>query len=429
MARVLKGKYFADRDFLGAELGSNPSYTWRSIWEAKDVILLGARRRIGDGWSTKVWLDPWIPNTQSRRVLSPRHHNNASMKVADLMTNDRTSWDDELLRGMFLPFEQDRIKAIRICDAQAVDDWCWDHTKDGQYSVKTAYHLLTGGEDAAEQSDWARSKWMWKVEVRAERVREWVEGVLREGSEEERMVFSLTCWAIWECRNAAIFEGRGRFCEVVTRRVYDMLREINDTLGGRKGVGEAASSTRNARSVELDVGLGGREGGSAGGGRWRRPGEGVVKINTDAGVIEGVGTGLGVVARTHGDSFAWAVTMQERLTFDVKRAEAEAIFLGMKEVRSRGHTRIIVESDCWSVIKDLQDKKKGRADIFRIYDDILSLCNSFISLVFSFVRRESNCVAHLVAHSSPWIVGRRFWSDEAPQHIVEAISNDINNMI
>ncbi|XP_074298496.1 uncharacterized protein LOC141629381 [Silene latifolia] len=387
MARVLKGKYFADRDFLGAELGSNPSYTWRSIWEAKDVILLGARRRIGDGWITKVWLDPWIPNTQSRRVLSPRHDNDASMKVADLMTNDRTSWDDELLRGMFLPFEQDRIKAIRICDAQAVDDWCWDHTKDGQYSVKTAYHLLTGREDAAEQSDWARSKWLWKViwrtpviprvkifmwqmchdalptrhniarrldlrdeecqfcsfnsetclhifkgcgwvtgvwegvglmeqvEVRAERMREWVEGVLREGSEEERMVFSLTCWAIWECRNAAIFEGRGRFCEVVTRRVYDMLREINDTLGGRKGVGEAASSTRNARSVELDVGLGGREGGSAGGGRWRGPGEGVVKINTDAGVIEGVGTGLGVVARTHGGSFAWACDDAGTLNF------------------------------------------------------------------------------------------------------------------
>ncbi|XP_074313416.1 uncharacterized protein LOC141648587 [Silene latifolia] len=190
----------------------------------------------------------------------------------------------------------------------------------------------------------------------------------------------------------------------------------------------AAVSTRDVRRPELDDGLRRREGGTVGGGCWRGPGEGVVKINTDAGVIEGVGTGMGVVARTHGGLFAWAVTLQERSILDVKRAEAEAIFIGMKEARSRGHARIIVESDCLAVIKDLQDKKKGRADIFRIYDDILSLCNSFTSVVFSFVRRESNCVAHLVAHSSPWIVGRRFWSDVAPQHIVEAISNDIINM-
>ncbi|XP_074293729.1 uncharacterized protein LOC141620871 [Silene latifolia] len=31
MARVLKGKYFGDRSFVDAELGHNPSYTWRRI--------------------------------------------------------------------------------------------------------------------------------------------------------------------------------------------------------------------------------------------------------------------------------------------------------------------------------------------------------------------------------------------------------------
>lgn len=36
-------------DFLGASLGDNPSYVWRSILEAKAAIKQGCTRRIGDG--------------------------------------------------------------------------------------------------------------------------------------------------------------------------------------------------------------------------------------------------------------------------------------------------------------------------------------------------------------------------------------------
>ncbi|XP_074315698.1 putative mitochondrial protein AtMg00310 [Silene latifolia] len=58
MVRVLGGKYFPNRSFMKAELGSNPSYTWRGILEAREVLMKGLRRRIGNGLSTKVWQDP-----------------------------------------------------------------------------------------------------------------------------------------------------------------------------------------------------------------------------------------------------------------------------------------------------------------------------------------------------------------------------------
>ena len=35
VSRILKAKYFANGDFMNAQLGSNPSYTWRSILERK----------------------------------------------------------------------------------------------------------------------------------------------------------------------------------------------------------------------------------------------------------------------------------------------------------------------------------------------------------------------------------------------------------
>ncbi|XP_074301200.1 uncharacterized protein LOC141632558 [Silene latifolia] len=57
------GKYFANGSFMAATLGTTPSFTWRGILEAREVLKLGARKRIGDGLSTLVWLDPWIPGT------------------------------------------------------------------------------------------------------------------------------------------------------------------------------------------------------------------------------------------------------------------------------------------------------------------------------------------------------------------------------
>jgi len=36
--RVLKARYFLDSDFLGAKLGSHPSYAWRSVLAAQNII-------------------------------------------------------------------------------------------------------------------------------------------------------------------------------------------------------------------------------------------------------------------------------------------------------------------------------------------------------------------------------------------------------
>ena len=47
--QILKAKYYPYSSFMTAELGSNPSYTWRGIWEARWVLRRGVRWRVGDG--------------------------------------------------------------------------------------------------------------------------------------------------------------------------------------------------------------------------------------------------------------------------------------------------------------------------------------------------------------------------------------------
>lgn len=41
--RVIKARYFPRREFLLVELGSHPSYAWRSIMVVKSLVQLGYR--------------------------------------------------------------------------------------------------------------------------------------------------------------------------------------------------------------------------------------------------------------------------------------------------------------------------------------------------------------------------------------------------
>ncbi|KAL0433543.1 UNVERIFIED_CONTAM: hypothetical protein Slati_2688600 [Sesamum latifolium] len=46
---VIGQKYFPGATFFEARLGASPSYTWRSIWDSRDILAAGIRWKIGDG--------------------------------------------------------------------------------------------------------------------------------------------------------------------------------------------------------------------------------------------------------------------------------------------------------------------------------------------------------------------------------------------
>lgn len=58
VARLYKAKYYATCDFLQAKLGHNPSFIWRSILEAKNLLMASARWRVGNGKSIKILDQP-----------------------------------------------------------------------------------------------------------------------------------------------------------------------------------------------------------------------------------------------------------------------------------------------------------------------------------------------------------------------------------
>ena len=52
--RVYKSRYFTNCSFMDVEIGSNPSYVWRSLLTARDLIKEGSKWQVGDGRYIKV---------------------------------------------------------------------------------------------------------------------------------------------------------------------------------------------------------------------------------------------------------------------------------------------------------------------------------------------------------------------------------------
>jgi hypothetical protein len=60
-ARVLKSKYFPQSNLLDMAPAGDASTTWRAIEYGLELLKVGAIKRIGDGESTHIWRDNWIP--------------------------------------------------------------------------------------------------------------------------------------------------------------------------------------------------------------------------------------------------------------------------------------------------------------------------------------------------------------------------------
>jgi len=62
LSTCLKGRYFPRNSFLQASLGFNPSYTWRSILQARQEVIdhVGVWR-VGNGHDIHIWNDKWLP--------------------------------------------------------------------------------------------------------------------------------------------------------------------------------------------------------------------------------------------------------------------------------------------------------------------------------------------------------------------------------
>lgn len=139
-AQILKAKYFPHDHVLDARLGPSPSYVWRSIWSSKSLLQEGLLWRVSNGSHIKVWSDPWLQDSTSRYATSPCAAGNENMIVSDL--RDLTgAWDMQKIQELFNDRDVDLIRRIPLTSTPCQDIRTWAYTKDGNFSVTTAYMI------------------------------------------------------------------------------------------------------------------------------------------------------------------------------------------------------------------------------------------------------------------------------------------------
>ncbi|KAF7843717.1 pentatricopeptide repeat-containing protein [Senna tora] len=112
----------------------------------KPLLAKGLRRSIGDGRTTRVWEDPWVPSDMPMVLAQPSSTMVVVDKVSDLLTTDGGEWDVEKIRGLFNEEVCNQIISIPPDREQGGDRWVWEHDNKGVYSVKTGYRAAMSEE-------------------------------------------------------------------------------------------------------------------------------------------------------------------------------------------------------------------------------------------------------------------------------------------
>ena len=69
-------------------MGRNPSYVWRSVVAARDIIDKGLRWNVGNGKKVNIWNDRCLPTVDSFKRVSPRNQEVRLEKVEQLIDFD-----------------------------------------------------------------------------------------------------------------------------------------------------------------------------------------------------------------------------------------------------------------------------------------------------------------------------------------------------
>ena len=140
--KVFSPKFFPSGNILDALEKTRGSFAWRSIMQAKKLILAGTSWRVGNGQKILIKDSNWLPEEGHHRIISPLLDFPHDAKVADLIKGSPPEWDTEKIRGSFLPYDADAILQIPLSYRSPPNKLIWHATKNGKFSVRSGYHLL-----------------------------------------------------------------------------------------------------------------------------------------------------------------------------------------------------------------------------------------------------------------------------------------------
>ncbi|GMI66103.1 hypothetical protein HRI_000279600 [Hibiscus trionum] len=481
ISKVLKGRYYPTSNFLNASLGSNPSYTWKSIWCTRGLLEKGYGWRIGDGKSVNIWTDPWLLDTATGR-LHVLNSNPSYSKVSELINSTSNSWNRDIINSIFNPAQASSILSIQLPHYSREDLIIWRADKSGMYSVRSGYKLLCGVQymtdrsGTLQQSDtpsifknlWtanlpAKVKVMvWRffknylpttVNLRIRRIQVHLEcNLCGVGAESiyhlaSECQFSLEVFASLTISLPPVSDEQDWFSWLSNLFIRNSSADMESfftaiwaiwTYRNRK-VHESISQTpfEVAAYVKKYIaewrvchGTTSQKPTSQIAPIWVPPSGDEMKLNFDAGFNATSKTSIsGIIVRNSEGEIMAAASYPHRDVSSPEIAEALACHRALVLASEQGFRRISVEGDAQTIIRKISSPLIDKSETFAVISDIKSFCGQFESISFRYINRKLNDAAHTLACLGRSSQEPRIWIEEAPAQVEVIADRDRRRLI
>ncbi|KAA3476412.1 reverse transcriptase [Gossypium australe] len=314
VAQVLKAKYFPNANFINSCLGNNCSFTWKSIWAAKCMLMD----------EISILDDAWILDLQNFR-LSFHVNNLSDFKVVDLIDDSSRKWKSEELESTFPDYIAEKILRIPLAKEPDNDVMAWSGEPSGEFTVRSAYKLLHHKKIDPRAyalqivyKKFYKKLWMlnlpskikiiaWKISWNYISTRvnmhhrrlsniqvcprcgagaedtnhlfrecpEWLTWVFEQSTPSQCRLFCCALWAIWGERNRGVHERIYRSAEETSKFIRNYILKLDEV---------EIATKRKKDLIEVR--------------RWKPPPKQFVKINFDA-AFDSIShrAAVGIVAR------------------------------------------------------------------------------------------------------------------------------------
>ncbi|XP_057418936.1 uncharacterized protein LOC130713161 [Lotus japonicus] len=412
-------------------IGYRTSHAWSSILKAGARIEGGLRWRVGDGSHINLLQDQWLPDGSSLVYMHEAIAELRLEKVADLMDNER--WNSELLEESGYKFIRDMVLREEASSSSRpllhVNQWrkfwaspalprckAWRAVQ-GFLPVRGA--LAKRGmqldpccifcESKVETSEHSflkcpAVKRIWFASDMAIRMDnfssmyDFMVVVLHEDEPDFSTDVHVLLYATWEARNSLIFKGRRLDVVEVVRRAS----MTNPRVAGNENQ-KMEEATRTTT--------------------WKRPAVGVIKVNVNASIKDGV-CGYGMVARDSNGKVLGAATFYPVNAISPLLGEASSLRSAVQLAVEFGFRSVCFETDCLQLFRWWKKGTSGLSYLDAFVHDCPSLLPAFSFFDFIFVRRSGNYVADFLARNASDFPNS-IWVEEVPHVVDHLVVTDV----
>lgn len=133
-------------------------------------------------------------------------------------------------------------------------------------------------------------------------------------------------------------------------------------------------------------------------GRWKAPEVNKLKVNVDASVVPGSNSySVGMILRDHMGGFRKARNLRCEGEVSVFEAEARGVLEAIRWVMELGVADVVVENDSMLTVQAIRKGAEILHEVGHLLQESRSLIQARSDISVSFIRKQANIVAHMLA--------------------------------